>query len=65
MMKKFLGLSWDEAIAEAVRQGRSYKELEADEFDDARIEVSTIEGNGAILYFEDGKVDEYEFECWL
>lgn len=65
MMKKFLGLTWEEAIEEAVRQGRKYEIHEADEYDEAHIEVSTVEGNGAILWFENGVVEEYEFQSWL
>lgn len=64
-MKKFLGLTWEEAIAEAVAQGREYEEHAATEWEDAWIEVSTSEGNGAALEFEDGKVAYYEFLAWI
>ena len=65
MLKKFLGMTWEEAIAEATRQGREVYECEATEWEDAHLEVSTIEGNGAALWFEDDKVVEFEFLGWL
>ena len=63
-MKKFLGLTWEEAIEEAKRQEREITIHEADEWSDAWIEVSTEWGNGAGLEFENGICVEYEFLDW-
>ena len=64
-MKKFLGLTWEQAIAEAKAQGREVElHYEADEDGFDWIEVSTAEGNGAALYFEDGVCSEYVFLDW-
>lgn len=64
-MKKFLGLTWEEAIEEAKEQGRSYEVHEATDFEDAWLEVSTEDGNGAALQFEDGKVEYFEYLGWM
>lgn len=64
MLKMFLGLTLEEAIEEAVRQGREYEYFEEDEWSDARLQVSTMMGNGAALWFEDGVIVEYEFSDW-
>ena len=64
-MKQFLGLTWEQALEEAARQGREVQIHEETEFEYAWIEVSTSEGNGAALEFEDGVVSCYEFLMWL
>ena len=69
MMKDFIGLTLEEAMVEAQAQGRSYEvKTEHYEFDgttETYMIVSTSEGNGACLYFEDGKVEEYAFCDWV
>ena len=64
-MKKFLGLTWEEAIEEAKAQGRSYEVHKATDFEDAWIEISTEEGNGVAPQFEDGKVEYFEYLGWM
>ena len=63
-MKQFLGLTWEQALEEAARQGREVEIHEATEWEDAWIEVSTVQGNGAGLEFEDGICTYYEFLMW-
>ena len=64
-MKKFLGMTWEQALEEAKAQGREITIHKETEFENAWIEVSTVQGNGAGLEFEDGICTSYEFLMWL
>jgi len=68
MMKEFLGLTWDQAVALALAKDMVVEEHEETEYEDAWIEL-TWEGllscGGYALQFEDGVVDYYEELGWL
>jgi len=64
-MKKFIGLTTQEAMDLALAQGREVEYFEGNEDEYERLEVSTCEGNGAALLIEDGVVFEYEYLDWI
>ena len=64
-MKKFIGLSKEEAMELALAQGREVEYIPEDEWEYEHLEVSTLEGNGAALRIENGVVVEYEYLDWV
>ena len=63
-MKRYLGLTLDQAEQLAIAEGRKVVYHEETEDECAWLEISTAYGNGAGLEIEDGIVTEYEFLDW-
>lgn len=64
-MKDYLGLTKEQAMELAAAQGRTYEWHEATEFEDAWLEVSTMEAGAALEFDGEDTVQEYVYLDWL